>query len=122
MLTLKRVLIATLCGFIFGIVCMLLASSNPNSTEPITLTIRWMIIISRTMLGFVIGISALRLVWWQHGLLIGLIASIPMALPVMNNIGIMIGTIVLGMIYGFLTELITSILFKARPVGMLKAI
>jgi hypothetical protein len=121
MLTLKRILIATLCGFIFGIVCMLLASSNPNATAPLTLTTRWMIIISRTLLGFTIGISALRLVWWQHGVVIGFIASIPMALPVMENIGIMIGTLVLGMIYGFLTELITSIFFKARPVGMLKA-
>ena len=120
MLTLKRVLIATLCGFIFGIVCMLLASSNLDAAAPLTLTQRWMIIIGRTMLGFTIGISALRLVWWQHGLLLGLIASIPMALPIMDNIGIMVGTLVMGLIYGFLTELITSVLFKAKPVGMLK--
>jgi hypothetical protein len=121
MLTLKRVLIATLCGFIFGIICMLLASSNPNATAPITLTTRWMIIISRTLLGFTIGISALCLVWWQHGLVLGLITSLPMAIPVIDNTGIMIGTLVMGLVYGFLTELITSIIFKAKPVGMKKA-
>ena len=121
MLTLKRVLIATLCGFIFGIICMLLASSNPGATAPITLTTRWMIIVGRTMLGFTIGISALRLVWWQHGLVLGFITSIPMALPLLDNIGIMVGTLVMGLVYGFLTELITSIVFKARPVGTKKA-
>ncbi len=117
MLTLKRVLIATLCGFIFGIICMLLASSNGE----ITLLERWMIIIGRTFLGFTIGISALRLVWWQHGLVLGFITSIPMALPMLDNIVIMISTLVMGLIYGFLTELVTSVLFKAKPVGMLKA-
>jgi hypothetical protein len=121
MLTLKRVLIATICGFIFGIVCMFLASSNPNATEPITATTRWLIIISRTMLGFTIGISALRMIWWKHGLVLGLIASIPMAIPVIGDIRIMIGTLVLGMIYGFLTELITCVVFRAKPVGMLQA-
>jgi len=120
MLTLKRVLIATLCGFIFGIICMLLASSNPGAAGPLPLTTRWMIIISRTMLGFTIGISALCLVWWQHGLILGLITSIPMAMPVLDNTSIMIGTLVMGMIYGFLTELITSIIFKAKPVGSRK--
>lgn len=34
MLTTKRVLIATICGFAFGVVCMLFASSNPESTLP----------------------------------------------------------------------------------------
>jgi hypothetical protein len=121
MLTFKRVLIATLCGFIFGIVCMLLASSNPNAAEPMSLATRRIIIAGRTMLGFTIGISALRLVWWQHGLLLGLITSIPMAIPMMHDMKIMIGTLVMGLVYGFLTELITAVLFKAKPVGMLKA-
>jgi hypothetical protein len=121
MLTLKRVLIATLCGFIFGIICMLLANSNPAAVEPIPITIRGMIIGSRTLLGFTIGISALCLVWWQHGLVLGFITSIPIALMKMDDISIMISTLVMGLIYGFLTELITSIVFKAKPVGMKKA-
>ena len=49
-----------------------------------------------------------------HGILIGAIASIPMAFSVLDKIDILIGTIVMGLIYGFLTELITSILFKAK--------
>ena len=104
MLTAKRVIIATICGIIFGFVCLGLASSNPNDTEPLTCVVKWSIVIGRTLLGFMIGISA----------------SIPMAIPVIDNMSIAISSVVMGMIYGFLTELITSVLFKAKPVGMLK--
>jgi len=119
MLTTKRVLIATACGFLFGLVCMGLASSNPNATEPITTSTKVMIIISRTLLGFTIGISALRLVWWLHAIVLGIICSIPMAIPVMDNPNIAVGTIVMGIIYAVLTELITSFAFKAKAVGRL---
>jgi len=119
MLTFKRVFLATLCGLVFGLICMGLASSNPNTVSPITSTTKWLIILSRTMMGFMIGISALRMKWWLHGVMLGLISSIPMALPVLDNLNIAIGSLVLGMIYGFLTELITSVFLKARSVGSL---
>ena len=118
MLTAKRVVIATICGFIFGVVCMLLASSGPN---PISTSLKWTIIFSRTLMGFTIGVSALRLSWWLHGVLIGIITSIPMAMPVMDRMSIMIGTFVMGIIYGVLTELITSVVFKAKAVGATRA-
>ena len=117
MLSAKRVFIATVCGFVFGLFCMFLASSSPAGTTPITITTRWLIILSRTMLGFTIGISALRLNWWLHGIVLGIICSIPMAIPVLHNSGIAAGTVVLGAIYGVLTELITSKVFKAKAVG-----
>ncbi|MCX8009929.1 MAG: hypothetical protein N3A61_02155 [Ignavibacteria bacterium] len=121
MLTTKRVLIATICGFIFGLVCMLLASSNPNSAEQISTATKWTIIFSRTLMGFTIGVSAIRLQWWLHGIVIGFIGSIPMIFHVMDRPAIVVGTLVMGMIYGFLTELITSILFKEKSAGMQKA-
>lgn len=119
MLTFKRVFLATLCGLVFGLICMGLATSNPNAASPITPTTKLLIILSRTMMGFMIGISALRMKWWLHGIVLGFIASIPMALPVLDNLNIAIGSLVMGMIYGFLTELITSVLLKARAVGSL---
>lgn len=117
MLTTKRVLIATICGFIFGLFCMFLASSNPDPNALITATIKWSIIISRTMLGFTIGISAIRLKWWLHGIVLGAIASIPMAIPILDRMSIAILSVVMGIIYGFLTELITTVLFKAKSVA-----
>ena len=120
MLTAKRVIIATICGLIFGFVCMAMASSNPNSSETLTTSIKLIIIFSRCLMGFTIGVSALRISWWLHGMIIGVIASFPMAFSVLDKIDILIGTIVMGLIYGFLTELVTSILFKAKPAGTLK--
>jgi K+-transporting ATPase c subunit len=114
MLTTKRVVIATICGVIFGFVCLMLASSNPN---PLPNMAKWQIVLGRTMLGFVIGISALRLNWWLHGIVLGFILSIPMAIPVLNDMKIAVGTMVMGMIYGFLTELIATIIFKAKAAG-----
>jgi hypothetical protein len=118
MLTTKRVLIATGCGIIFGLVCLGLATSNPDSTATLTAVVKWNIVLSRTLMGFMIGISALRLNWQLHGIVLGFISSIPMGIAVMNRPGIMIGTLVMGMIYGFLTELITSIVFKAKSAAL----
>jgi hypothetical protein len=120
MLTPKRVIIATICGVIFGFVCLGFALSNPDGSESLTCPIKWSIVIGRTLLGFMIGISALRMPWWLHGIVLGIIASIPMAIPIIDNMTIAISTVVMGMIYGFLIELVTSVLFKARPVGMIR--
>lgn len=117
MLKCKRVIIAAICGFIFGLVCLTLASSNPDPASPLTAGIKWAMILGRTLLGFTIGISALRMKWWLHGLVIGILTSIPMALPMADKTAIMVGTVVMGAVYGFLTELITSIIFKAKAAA-----
>ena len=120
MLSAKRVIIATICGVIFGFVCLGLATSDPNSAAAMTTAVKLNIVVSRTLLGFMLGISALRLNWWLHGIILGIISSIPMAIAVMERPGIMIGTFVMGIIYGLLTELITTVLFKAKSAATLK--
>jgi len=119
MLTSKRVIIATVCGFVFGLVCMGLASSSPDPNYQLTAAIKLNIVLSRTLLGFTIGISAIRCVWWLHGILIGIIASIPMGLAIMDRPMIAVSSVVMGIIYGVLTELVTTILFKAQPAWRL---
>ncbi len=60
--------------------------------------------------------------WSLHGLLMGMIFSIPLAFsglmapenPEFSKIGMFIWTIVLGMVYGLLIEVITSLIFKAK--------
>ena len=112
MLTVKRVMIATLCGLLFGVICTSLASTNPESE--VSWQIQMTILFSRTLMGFTIGISAFKMRWWLHGIVIGFVTSIPMAIPVMDRTDIFIGTFVMGMIFGLLTELITTKLFKAK--------
>ena len=116
----KRIIIATILGLIAGFICNALAMSGSSE---ITLAISLSIILSRTLIGFVIGISNLKCKHWSiHGLLIGLLVGIPAAFGAISgpenpefphNI-MFISTIFMGMVYGFLIELITSVIFKVK--------
>ena len=113
MLHSKRLLVATIFGVIFGFVCWGLAASK--SPQPWYFALQ--IIMSRTLIGFAIGISILKIRWWLHGIAMGFVFSIPMALNGFYVPGremfILVGTIGMGIIYGFLIELFTTVVFKA---------
>ncbi len=114
----KRIIIATIAGILFGFVCLGFASSGAyDIPNPIKLQI----LFSRTLIGFAIGISSLKVHWTLHGLIMGLIFSLPMAFsgliadtPGFSASMMFVSTVVMGMTYGFLIELITSILFKSK--------
>jgi len=109
----KRVFIATLFGLVFGFVCRGLAASGE---APIVWFLSLSIIISRTLMGFVIGISVLKMKWWLHGIIIGALFSLPMAFNTLftpeSAVYIFLATIIMGIIYGFLIELFTTVVFK----------
>ncbi|RKZ28687.1 hypothetical protein DRQ36_10070 [bacterium] len=119
MLKPKRVIIATILGAVFGVVCWLLASSD----GPLPWHLAVSIILSRTIMGFAIGISAWRINWALHAVIMGVVFSLPGAFgalmtPSDKAVFAFWGTIVMGVIYAFLIELITSKLFK-MPVKQL---
>jgi hypothetical protein len=111
----KRFWLALLFGFVSGFVCWWLIASGGE-------TLHWAIIlstiISRALIGFVIGVSVLRIKWWLHGILTGAVLSIPMGLGGFMVPGkemfILFGSIVMGIIYGFLIELLVTVVFKAK--------
>lgn len=116
----KRLIIATLSGLLFGFVCYGFASSNGND---ISIWLALTIISGRLLLGFGIGISRFPMKNWAiHGIVMGIIFSIPAGLgsmmapetPGFDPQMIAISTVVMGMIYGFLIELIATIFFKAK--------
>ena len=117
-MNMKRSIVATLSGLLFGFVCVGFASSGGNLPQPIF----WQILTSRTLIGFAIGISVLRLHHWSiHGSVMGALFSLPMAfsglmadIPDFSKTSMFAWTVVLGMIYGILIEVITSVIFKAR--------
>jgi len=120
MQTKKRLIIATLSGVLFGFVCYGFATGG---SEKLALPIVFQIITSRTLIGIAIGISSVSLKHWSiHGLVMGTIFSLPLAFsglmapenPEFSQTGLFISTIVIGMIYGLLIEVITSVLFKAK--------
>ncbi len=113
----KRIIIATLLGLVFGFVCYAFASSSGELPYPIALQI----IASRTLIGFTIGISRLKMHWVLHGLFIGFLYSLPLSLsgmlaatPEFSATMMLVSTAIMGGIYGLLIELVTSVLFKAR--------
>ena len=116
----KRILVATLSGVVFGFVCFGIASSSPGALAwPVIVQL----IISRTLIGFAIGISCISLKHWAiHGVVMGLIFSLPLAFSGImapesaeyNKAGIFLWTVILGMVYGLLIEVITSVAFKAK--------
>ena len=115
----KRFIIATLMGFVTGFICFTLASSSGELQTPIA----YQIIFSRALIGFAIGISVFRMGHWLvHGGVIGIIFSLPLAFsglmapdsPEFSKSSMFIMTLVLGLIYGILIELVTTVLFKAK--------
>jgi len=116
----KRTIIATLSGALCGFICYGLASSGPAELAwPVSVQI----ILSRTLIGFAIGVSCWPMRHWAiHGLVMGAIFSLPLAFsglmapesPEYSTSAMFIGTIVLGMAYGLIVEIITSLIFKAR--------
>ncbi|MEJ2060471.1 MAG: hypothetical protein P8Y64_08290 [Gammaproteobacteria bacterium] len=119
----KRLIIATLSGLLFGFVCLGLAASGSTSL-PWAAGVQ--IVSSRTLIGLAIGISAVRIGHWSiHGIVMGLLFSVPLAFsglmapdnPDFSKAGMFVWTLVLGMAYGFLIELITTAVFKAKQPG-----
>ncbi len=115
----KRIIVATLSGLLFGLVCFYMASLNGDISWGISLSI----ISSRMLMGFGIGISRFKMGHWAiHGAVMGIIFSIPMACGVLatpaspgfDPMMIFWGSIVMGLIYGLLTEVITTLVFKAK--------
>ncbi|MBT3169730.1 MAG: hypothetical protein HN952_06485 [Candidatus Cloacimonetes bacterium] len=116
----KRLIIATLLGLVFGFVCLSLAKSG---VYEISTALAVSIVSGRVLIGFAIGISKFSFKHWSiHGLVMGLIVSLPAGFgamigpenPEFTHKMLFLSTVITGMIYGFLIELITSAIFKAK--------
>ncbi len=116
----KRLIVASISGFLCGLICFGLAS---RGTGDFPFPVILQIVASRTLIGVAIGISCVRLGHWSiHGLVMGLLFSIPLAFsglmapenPQFSKTGIFTSTLIMGMVYGFCIELVTSLVFRAR--------
>ena len=100
-----------------GLICFLGGKSGLK--DDITTTEFLYIMLTRTLLGFVIGISVLRLPWAWHGIVMGLIVGLPFAAGCLlepDNLETAIAALILGAVYGFLIELFTSVVLGERAV------
>lgn len=117
----KRITVATLVGFILGIMCWLagIYGIGNEYTDAQVLNI----FVHRAVMGFVIGISALRMNWCMHGVVVGTIVGLLfnfyeyiLGYP-MWNILMLFGV---NAAYGVLIELVTTKICNA-PVQVIEA-
>ena len=81
----KRIVVATVLGVIFGLVCWGFAASG-GAELPWFIAVS--IVLSRTVMGFAIGISGWRLNWILHSIIFGIVFSLPGAfgrLPILKT-------------------------------------
>ena len=107
----KRVAITSILGLICGCISWAVCNFAMGHTQP--LLINLFMILSNGLLGFAIGISSLRWHWTLHGLVLGGMFGVIIGLVASGMGSEFIWPLVFGFVYGFLIELITTVVFKA---------
>ncbi len=105
----KRIWIATLLGFLAGLFCAWGAASKGFGVWILASTVA-----NRTLIGFAIGISSLRLGWATHGILMGAIFGLPLSLSALqSSLSSFLILEAASIVYGFVIELLTTKVFRA---------
>jgi hypothetical protein len=113
----KRLLACTLFGFIAGILDLLLMHYVARAPITFTAAIILGFILNRAFIGFTLGISGWRTNWAFHGVVVGLVGSLPLAVFALGDQEGLTGFLLIelfGGMWGFLIEL------GARAVGAAK--
>jgi len=118
----KRFWIALLLGILTGGVCGFMG--NSEIPEEMRTMVFMSSLLNRAFIGFVIGISAWRLGWVAHGIIIGFLGSLPLSVPLIwspdAGFSVCVLFTVAGIVWGFLIELFTTVVFKAPMKAVLK--
>ena len=105
----SRVIIGTLLGLVFGVICMLLTRFMADvAFWPIGISF----LLHHTVLGLAIGTSSLRMHWVAHGVFWGAVFGVFLAI---GSVGADPGPwdiLIFVLIWGFLIEILTSKVFK----------
>jgi len=109
----RRLIICTAGGLIAGIICSAGGILSGNIAELSFFSVAGTFF-NRLMLGFILGISRLRMNYLLHGILIGLLVSLINSISFLENslTGFLFFTVA-GIIYGLLIELFATRVFKA---------
>jgi hypothetical protein len=108
-----RILVATLMGVVMGVICASVASAGHLLTLT-TVTLVW-ILLNRTIMGFVIGISGLKLHWVWNGIILGVIVGSIFSYYFYmdeHSLKLALLTPIGNAFYGFIIELVTTVVLK----------
>jgi len=104
----KRVVVCTLFGLVAGVICWLGSYSAGNAPLPFTAGVILAILFNRAFIGFTLGVSGWRTNWAFHGVVIGLVGSLPLSVYAIGSPNGLTGFLLLelaGGIWGLLIEL-----------------
>jgi hypothetical protein len=112
----KRITIATLFGVVAGALCATISFSAGILTFT-AVNLIW-ILLNRTVMGFAIGISGLKLHWAWHGILMGVVVgSIFSYFLYMQGMKMAVFTPIGNAIFGLMIEFFTTVVFKAPALA-----
>lgn len=110
----KRIAIATGAGLAAGFCCVAGAIIIFGLTfTPLALLF---VLSNRMLIGFVIGISSLKMPWVLHGLLIGFIVGFPFPLYdliIGQGNAVAGAAFIMSLLFGVGIEFVTTVVFKA---------
>ncbi len=109
----KRIVIATLFGVVAGGICATLTFYG-DIAKITALSLGW-IFLNRTVLGFVIGASGLKLHWAWNGIVMGLIVGSIFSYFLFMSTGsatLALLTPIGNVVFGLMIEFFTTIVFK----------
>jgi hypothetical protein len=105
----SRVIITTLLGLVFGVICIFLSKYTAEvDFWPLGVSF----LLHHTVLGFAIGASALKMNWAAHGALWGALFGIFLAIGVVGVVANPWLFFVPPVIWGFLIETLATKAFK----------
>jgi hypothetical protein len=110
----KRLLIASVLGFVCGIICLALGHFAGGAE----VTLLWVLsgLFNRTLMGFVIGTTGVKGNPFLRGAIYGILMSVGPALAAGFPADKFIPYCVAGTVYGVLIDALTSKAFKADVV------
>lgn len=111
----KRFWLAIFFGLIAGMICGWTGYSE--TPEEIRMMVYISVVLNRIFIGFIIGISAWRMSWFMHGVIMGLLGTLPLSVPLLFSadagFNIFLIYTIAGAAWGFLIELLVSKALKA---------
>jgi hypothetical protein len=111
--TLKRILTASFFGLVMGVVCAT-AAFNAGFLKYTTINVVW-VLLNRSVMGFAIGISGLKLKWAWNGIVVGLVTGSIFSFSLFMSMGavmVPMGNALMNGVFGLIIEYFTTGVFK----------
>ena len=114
----KRIVVATVFGLIMGGVCASAAFSM-GLLKFTAVNLIW-VLLNRGVMGFVIGISRLKLHWAWNGIVLGIVVGSIFSYFLFMNMGFVPLPFINGLangVFGLIIEFFTSVVFKQSSLA-----